>query len=74
VIVTLLRLLFVFPLRLQKWIDRLLVAAGMAMFLWNLWKRIDDHRPKARPKPRIPPLPPPAWDRADPEAPAERLA
>lgn len=64
-ILSLLRFLFVFPFRLQKWIDRLLIAVGVLMFLWRLWKRIQDHKPKERKKPAVPVLPPSSWDRAD---------
>lgn len=64
-ILSLLRFLFVFPFRLQKWIDRLLIAVGVLMFLWRLWKRIQDHKPKERKKPAVPVVPPSSWDRAD---------
>ncbi len=64
-ILSLLRFLFVFPFRLQKWIDRLLIAVGVVMFLWRLWKRIQDHKPKERKTPAVPVLPPSSWDRAD---------
>lgn len=64
-ILSLLRFLFVFPFRVQKWIDRLLILAGVLMFLWRLWQRVRDRKPKERKVPAVPVLPPPAWDRAD---------
>ncbi len=64
-ILALLRALVVLPFRIQKWIDRILIAVGILMFLWRLWKQIKDRKPKARLKPSAEVLPTPSWDRAD---------
>ncbi|MEN9355750.1 MAG: hypothetical protein RL318_3075 [Fibrobacterota bacterium] len=68
------RMLFVLPMRIQKWIERLLVVIGVLMFVWRLWKRIEDHKPKDRKKPVVPVLPPPSWDRVDAPDAGEKTA